>query len=185
MKTFALRTATAALIGALTLGWTAPVGAQAMDSAVLKKNLTMAVEIDGSVPGFSNDQLEAYVAQQMAATRITSWHFEPGPAPGGPITGQPANRIVWQFKPLPYAGGGIRYIGPAVSRAKQLFGVGRAVGIDAKIFLNGQFQATTFDQVTVKDGPKDPGLSAVIQKVLKSIVANATAEGKADGPKLA
>ncbi len=183
MKTFALQTAT--LIGAMTLGWTAAAGAQAMDSALLNKNLTMAVEIDGSVPGFSNDQLEAYIAQQMADTHITSWHFEPGPAPGGPITGQPGNRIVWHFKQLPYAGGGIRYIGPAVSKAKALFGVGRAVGIDAKIYLNGQFQATTFDQVTVKDGPKDPGLSAVIQKVLKSIVANASAEDKTDGPKLA
>jgi hypothetical protein len=181
VKTYA---AAFALMGALGLAGSG-AEAQSLSSATLAKNLTVAVEIDGSVPGFTADQLESYVAQQMAATHVTAWHFEPGPAPGGPITSQPANRIVWHFNPLPYAGGGIRYIGPAVSRARQLFGVGRAVGVDAKIFLNGKFEATTFDQVTVKDGAKDAGLSAVIQKVMKSVVANAMVEGKAEGPKLA
>jgi hypothetical protein len=156
--------------------------AQAADASVLNKNITVSVEINGSVPGFTSEQLETYVAQQMAATHITAWRFEPGPAPDTPTASQPANRVVWNFKPLPYAGGSIRYIGPALSAGKQLFGVGRAIGIDAKIYLNGQYQATTFDQVTVK-GAHDPDLSAVIQRVLKSIVADAMA--KADGSKLA
>jgi hypothetical protein len=181
VKTYAAVIALTAALGLAGSG----AEAQSLSRATLSKNLTVSVEIDGSVPGFTTDQLEAYVAEQMAATHITSWHFEPGPAPGGPIASQPANRIVWHFKPLPYGGGGIRYIGPVMSRANQLFGVGRAVGIDAKIFLNGRFEATTFDQVTVKDGLRDAGLSAVIQKVMKSIVANAMVEGQAEGPKLA
>lgn len=174
-----------ALIGALALGGLATrADAQALDSAVRNKNLTVSVEIDGSLPGFTADQLSAYVSQQLAATHITSWHFEPGPAAAA-AADQPANRIVWHFKQLPFAGGGVRYIGPALSKAREVFGVGRAVGIDAKIYLNGQYQATTFDQATVKGGPNDPGLAAAIQKVMKSIVANAAAEGTPDGPKLA
>jgi hypothetical protein len=62
-----------------------------------------------------------------------------------------------------------------------MFGVGRAVSIDAKIFLNDQFEATTFDQATVKGGPDDRSLGTVIQKVMKSIVANAFADASPDG----
>jgi hypothetical protein len=175
-----------ALIAALASGGLATrADAQAVDSTVRNKNLTVSVEIDGSLPGFTNDQLSAYISQQMAASHVTSWHFEPGPAAAA-TAGQPANRIVWHFKQLPFAGGGVRYIGPALSRAREVFGVGRAVGIDAKIYLDGQYQATTFDQATVKGGPNDPSLAAAIQKVMKSIVANASAEGTHDdGPKLA
>jgi hypothetical protein len=175
-----------ALIGALALGGLATrADAQALDSAVRNKNLTVSVEIDGSLPGFTTDQLSAYVSQQMEASHVTAWHFEPGPAPAM-TAGQPANRIVWHFKQLPFAGGGVRYIGPALSKARDVFGVGRAVGIDAKIYLNGQYQATTFDQATVKGGPGDPSLAAAIQKVIKSIVANAAADGTHDdGLKLA
>jgi hypothetical protein len=174
-----------AVITALALGGLATrADAQALDNNVRDKNLTVSVEIDGSLPGFTNDQLSAYVSQQMAASHITSWHFEPGPS-GSAASAQPANRIVWHFKLLPFAGGGVRYIGPALSKARDMFGVGRAVGIDAKIYLNGQYQATTFDQATVKGGANDPALATTIQKMMKSIVANATAEETLAGPKLA
>jgi hypothetical protein len=174
-----------ALIAALALsGLATRANAQSLDSAVRNKNLTVSVEIDGSLPGFTADQLSAYISQQMAATHITSWKFEPGPSAGA-AAAQPANRIVWHFKLLPFAGGGVRYIGPALSKARDVFGVGRAVGIDAKIYLNGQYQATTFDQATVKGGANDPALATTIQKMMKSIVANAAAEETRTGPKAA
>ena len=167
-------TATLAVAGAMG------ASAQTLDSALRNKDIAVIVEIDGSLPGFSKDELTAYVCQQMAASHATSWHFVPTSmsATGGD---QPSNRIVWQFKQLPFAGGGVRYIGPALSKAKALFGVGRPVSIDAKIFLNDQFEATTFDQATVRGGPDDPGLAAVIQKVMKSIVANAFAYASPNG----
>ena len=162
-----------ALVGAIAFAATT-IGAraQSLDSGLRNQGLPVMVEIDGSVPGFTKDELAAYLCQQMTASHLTGWHFLPTSlAPTG--GDQPSNRIVWHFKQLPYAGGGTRYIGPAVSRAKELFGVGRAVSIDAKIFLNDQFEATTFDQVTVKGGPDDPGLAAAIQKIMKSVVVNA------------
>jgi hypothetical protein len=146
-----------------------------------QENMSVTVEVDGSVPGFSPDQLETFVSQQMEAADVTAWHF----APEKPGAAEPANRVVWHFKPLPYAGGTVRYIGPVVSKAKALFGVGRAVGIDAKIYLGGKYQATTFDQVTIKGGSDDAGLATTIQKLTRSIVANAMADAPADAPKVA
>ncbi len=160
------------LVGAIALAATVGAKAQSLDNGLRNQGLPVVVEIDGSVPGFSKDELESYLCQQLTASHLTGWHFYPtSMAPTG--GDQPSNRIVWHFKPLPYGGGATRYIGPALSKARELFGVGRALGIDAKIFLNDQFEATTFDQVTVKGGKDDPGLAAAIQKIMKSVVANA------------
>ena len=175
------RPALLALVGVLAFA-AASVGAaaQSLDSGLRNQGLPVLVEIDGSVPGFTKDELSAYLCQQMAASHLTGWHFLPTSlAPTG--GDQPSNRIVWHFKQLPYAGGGMRYIGPAMSRAKELFGVGRAVSIDAKIFLNDEYEATTFDQATIKGGPDDPGLAAAVQKVMKSVVTNAFLTASPDG----
>ena len=173
-------TVLSALAGAIALVGTIGAQAQSLDSGIRNQPLPVLVEIDGSVPGFTKDELETYLCQQLTASHLTGWRFLPTSlAPTG--GDQPSNRIVWHFKQLPYAGGGTRYIGPAMSRAKELFGVGRAVSIDAKIFLNDEFEATTFDEVTIKGGPNDAGLAAAIQKIMKSVVTNAFLTGSPDG----
>lgn len=175
-------TVISALAGVIALTGTIGARAQSLDGGLRTQGLSVLVEIDGSVPGFTKDQLSAYLCRQLEASHLTGWRFVPTSlAPTG--GDQPSNRIVWHFKPLPYGGGGTRYIGPALSRARELFGVGRAVSIDAKIFLNDQFEATTFDQVTVKGGQDDPGLAAAIQKVMKSVVTNAFLTASPDGEK--
>jgi hypothetical protein len=157
--------------------------AQGLDTKLRDTPMTVSVEVEGSLPGFTADQLSAYVSQQMADAHLTAWRF----APATPASGAtpPPNRVVWQFKILPFAGGSVRYIGPALSKARDLFGVGRPVGVDAKIYLNGQYQSTSFDQATIKGGPRDAGLSDVIKKVMHSIVANAFAAEPETGPRLA
>ena len=57
-----------------------------------------------------------------------------------------------------------------------MFGVGRAIGIDAKIYLDGRYQSSTFDQVTIKGGPNDPELESAIKKVTRIIVSDALTE---------
>lgn len=156
--------------------------AQSLDSALRNKPIAVAVEVEGAIPGFTAQQLSAFVSEQMADAHLTAWQFVPAsPEPGK----EPPNRIVWQFKVLPYAGGTVRYIGPALSKARDLFGAGRPVGVDAKIFLDGQFQSTSFDQATIKGGPHDAGLYDAIKKVMQSIVANAFAAEPPGGPRLA
>ena len=175
-------TVLSALAGAIAFAGAIGAQAQSLDSGLRNQGLSVLVEVDGSVPGFTKDQLSAYLCRQMEASHLTGWHFVPTSmaATGGD---QPSNRIVWYFKPLPYGGGGTRYIGPALSKARQLFGVGRAISIDAKIFLNDEFEATTFDQVTVKGGQDDPSLAASIQKIMKSVVANAFLTASPDSGK--
>jgi hypothetical protein len=178
---FAWRPLTAfCLTAALAVAGAVGASAQTLDSALRNKDMAVIVEIDGSLPGFSKDELTAYVCEQMAASHATSWHFVPtSTAPTG--GDQPSNRIVWRFKQLPFAGGGVRYIGPAMAKASAFFGVGRPISVDAKIFLNDQFEATTFDQATIKGGAKDSSLATVIQKVMKSIVDNAFAYASPNG----
>jgi hypothetical protein len=157
--------------------------AQSLDSKLRQTPLTVSVEVEGAIPGFTNDQLSAYVSQQMADAHLTAWRF--APVVPATETNPPPNRVVWHFKTLPFAGGAVRYIGPALSKARDLFGVGRPIGVDAKIFLNGQYQSTSFDQATIKGGPHDAGLSDIIKKVMNSIVANAFAAEPVNGPRLA
>lgn len=169
----------------LVLGVALPglADAQVIDSNLRNQPLTVSVEVEGSIPGFTAEQLSAYVSQQMTDAHLTAWRF--APATAATEANQPANRVVWQFKVLPFAGGSVRYIGPALSKARDLFGVGRPIGVDAKIYLDGKYQSTSFDQVTVKGGANDPALSSVIKKVMNSIVANAFAAEPASGPRLA
>jgi hypothetical protein len=170
-------------IGLMISALPAVASAQALDAKLRDKPITVAVEVEGSIPGFTPEQLSAFVTQQMADAHLTAWRF--AAATPGQAGNEPPNRVVWQFKVLPYAGGTVRYIGPALSKARDIFGAGRPIGADAKIYLDGKFQSTSFDQATVKGGPHDPGLSDLIKKVMTSIVANAFAAEPAAGPKLA
>ena len=175
-------TVLSALAGAIALVGAIGAHAQSLDGALRTQPLSVLVEVDGTVPGFSREELSAYLCRQMEASHMTGWRFVPTSL--APMGGdQPSNRIVWHFTPQPYGGGGTRYIGPALSKARQLFGVGRAIGIDAKIFLNDEFEATTFDQVTIKGGQDDPNLAAAIQKIMKSVVTNAFLTEAPDGGK--
>jgi hypothetical protein len=128
-----------------------------------------AVEVQGSLPGFSTEALTSYVARQMDSAHLSGWQFEPVTTSAG------GNRVVWRFKLLPYAGGSVRYIGPAIAGVEHLFGVRRAIGVDAKLYLHGQYDTATFDQATIKGGPNDPDLAAVILRITRALVADSDA----------
>ena len=174
MKALAVPSAGLTMLAVLIFAMPAPAAAPAASDEIRSKELTVSVEIDGSLPGFTQDQLFTYITEQMETADVTAWKFVPAPTTGA--AGQPVNRIIWHFKPLPFAGGTIRYIGPALSKAREEFGVGRVISIDAKIYLDGKYQASTFDQITLKGGAKDPALPGEIQKVTRTVVADALAE---------
>ncbi len=160
--------------GALVIGSSA--FADPPDVAPTDASVTLAVVIEGSLPGFTQDQLAAFVCQEMTASHAASWHF----VPASDAASSP-NRVVWRFKLLPYAGGAVKYIGPALSRVESAFGARRAVGIDAKIYLNGKYQSSTFDQATIKGSVADPTFGATIRKIMHSIIANAIAADPVSG----
>lgn len=131
---------------------------------------TMSVVVEGGIPGFTQEQLATYLCEEMTAAHAASWQFTPASA-----ADSSPNRIVWHFKLLPYAGGTVKYIGPALSHVESAFGARRAIGIDAKIYLDGQYQNSSFDQANIKGAKSDPSLDAAIQKIMRAIIANATA----------
>jgi hypothetical protein len=183
VKALAVPSAGLTMLAVLIFAMPTPAAAPAAGDEIRSKELTVSVEIDGSLPGFTQDQLFTYITEQMETADVTAWKFVPAPTTGA--AGQPVNRIIWHFKPLPFAGGTIRYIGPALSKAREEFGVGRVISIDAKIYLDGKYQASTFDQITLKGGAKDPALPGEIQKVTRTVVADALAEALFDDEKRA
>src|SRR5271155_1172049 len=93
-RRFAWRPLTAfCLTAAIAVAGAVGASAQTLDSALRNKDMAVIVEIDGSLPGFSKDELTAYICQQMVASHATSWHFVPTSASstGGD---QPSDRIV-------------------------------------------------------------------------------------------
>lgn len=123
---------------------------------------TVAVEADGSLPGFETAQATAWLAGQMEAAALPGWHF----VAATPGTEAP-NRVEWQFELLPYAGGGVRQFIPqansGVLKARHL------VSAEARLFLDGQYQTVTLTQEAVTGGARDPSLTAFILRATRML----------------
>ena len=99
--------------------------------------LTLQVETSDTLPGFHLRDLPRYLALRMADARLTDWRFEPAAD-----TGLAPNRVEWTFKLNPYAGGEVRnFTRPHM--AERTFGAHRPVTIEARLFLNGQYQTSS------------------------------------------
>jgi hypothetical protein len=102
------------------------------------------VVVEGQVPGLHGDELSRAILHGVQHVAPHDMVLEV--APKGPL---PPNRIEWRFHANPYAGGAVRYIGPARSAAERLFGVHRQVTAEAKLFLDGQFQGAVFGEANL------------------------------------
>src|SRR5271163_11434 len=84
-----------------------PVGVQSNQAIEVK------VETRGSLPGYSQHELRAYVSRRMTALAAAPWRFEPAnqlePAI---LQSLYPNRVIWTFRILPDAAGTVRYLGP-------------------------------------------------------------------------
>jgi hypothetical protein len=84
------------------------------------------------LPGFPRAAVSRCIALYMEKTGLTNWRFEPtaetGPAP---------DRVEWSFKLNPYAGGEVRRF----ASDERHVHAHRSVTIEARLYLNGQYQA--------------------------------------------
>jgi hypothetical protein len=124
----------------------------------------LAVEASNALPGFHRADLTRYLALHMTETRLADWRFEPATGMGAP-----ADRVEWRFKLSPYAGGEVR------SFARSLFHEGRSgahrpITIEARLYLNGEYQTLVEEQAIVEGGPGDPDLAAVVAKVTQDLL---------------
>src|SRR5213594_4140016 len=96
----------------------------------------LVVERSGRVPGFqSAAQLCRCLALHMAEAQPGHWRFEPAAAGGAPAP----DRVEWRFTLQPYAGGEVRSFVPA-DMDDETFGVHRPITIEARLYLNGEYQ---------------------------------------------
>ena len=140
----------------VTLLLSAPVSAGAP--------LTLQVAVSDTLPGFHIGDLPRYLAQHMAEARLADWSFEPAADKGSA-----PNRVEWTFKMNPYAGGEVRnFTRPHM--AERTFGASRPVTIEARLFLNGQYQTLVEKQAVVQGGPGDTDLAAAVARVTQDLL---------------
>ena len=123
------------------------------------------VETSGPVPGFHSSELRGYLGSHMAEAQLTDWRFEPATAG---VAAAP-DRVEWRFKLNPYAGGEVRsFVRPHMDQ--KIFGVHRPITIEARLYLNGEYQTLVAQQVIIEGGPDDPDFAAAIASLTQSLL---------------
>ena len=135
-----------------------------LSSAAAAAQVTLQVGASQGLPGLHHAALSRFLAAHMADAGLADWRFEPA-AGSGPA----ADRVEWSFKLNPYAGGGARSFGPP-SMNEWRAAVHRPVTIEARLYLNGEYQTLVEAQASVQGGPDDPDLAAAVAAVTKDLL---------------
>jgi hypothetical protein len=146
--------------------------------------LTLQVEASDTLPGFHLGDLSRYLALHMAEARLADWRFEPAAGKDSA-----PDRVEWKFKLNPYAGGEVRnFIRPHMD--ERIFSAHRPVTIEARLYLNGEYQTLVEKQVIIQGGADDPDLAAAVSAVTQNLLgpqgafrAIDTARQPAPGPR--
>jgi hypothetical protein len=132
--------------------------------AVAAPPLTLQVEVSDTLPGFHIGDLPRYLALRMAEASLADWRFEPAADKGSA-----PDRVEWTFKMNPYAGGEVRNL-MRPHMAERTFSAHRPVTIEARLFLNGQYQTLVEKQAVIQGGPDDSDLAAVVASVTQNLL---------------
>jgi hypothetical protein len=133
-------------------------------SAPAAAQLTLEVEASHGLPGLHHSALSRFLAAHMTEAGLTDWRFEPAGSDG-----LAANRVEWTFKLSPYAGGEVRSFVPTLTHEWRR-GIHRLIMIEARLYLNGQYQTLVEQQANVQGGPDDPDLAAAVAKVTQNLL---------------
>jgi len=125
---------------------------------------TLQVQASTGLPGFHRGDLQRYLAVHMAETRLGEWRFEPAAD-----NGSAANRVEWSFKLNPYAGGEVRNFAHTSVNEREL-GLHRPITIEARLYLNGEYQTLVEAQAIFHGGPNDPALATAVASVTQNLL---------------
>ncbi len=121
---------------------------------------TIMVDVSGKVPGFTQDQLSAFLARKMQEETSSSWHFVEG-KPGEEAY---PNRVVWSFKSLRKVWEGGTHNGfPAPTNSVTYL---RA---EVKLYLKGSYQMTMDTHPSVGSGADDKALSEMVHSAAHAL----------------
>ena len=133
-------------------------------SAATAAQVTLQVEAAQGLPGLRHFALGRFIAAHMAQVGLADWRFEP--AAGSGIA---ADRVEWTFRLNPYAGGEVRSFAHTATDEWK-FGVHRPITIEARLYLNGEYQTLVEKQAIIQGGPDDPDLAAAVASVTQSLL---------------
>jgi hypothetical protein len=133
-------------------------------SANAKAPIILKVEAFQGLPGLHHSALSRFLAAHMADARLADWRFEPAE---GDSTAP--NRVEWTFRLNPYAGGTVRRFVPEPI-AEQGYVTHRPVTIEARLYLNGEYQTLVERQATVQGVPNDSELAAAVASATESLL---------------
>ena len=133
-------------------------------SADAAAQATLQVTAFHGLLGLHHSALSRFIAAHMADAGLADWRFEPA-TDSGPA----ANRVEWSFKLNPYAGGGARSFGPP-SMNEWRAGVHRPVTIEARLYLNDEYQTLVEAQALIQGGPDDPDLAVAVATATKDLL---------------
>jgi hypothetical protein len=133
-------------------------------SAATAAQVTLQVEAPHGLPGLHHSALARFIAAHMAQVGLADWRFEP--AAGSAIA---ADRVEWTFRLNPYAGGEVRSFAHT-STDEWRFGVHRPMTIEARLYLNGEYQTLVERQVIIQGGADDPDLATAVENVTQGLL---------------
>ena len=155
-----VRFARAAWVARLVLAVTFMPFAWVIASAAM----TLQVQASTGLPGFHRDELQRYLALHMAEAGLGEWRFEPAAD-----NGSAANRVEWCFKLNPYAGGEVRNFAHTSGYEREL-GVHRPITVEARLYLNGEYETLVEAQAIFHGGPSDPALAAAVASLTQNLL---------------
>jgi len=114
--------------------------------------ITLKVEATHGLPGLHHSALSRFLAAHMAEARLADWRFE---SAEGDASAR--DRVEWTFRLNPYAGGEVRNFAHTLASERR-FGGHRPITIEARLYLNGQYQTLVEKQAAIQGGPDDRDL---------------------------
>jgi hypothetical protein len=133
-------------------------------SASAATSIILQVGAVDAPPGFQKGDLPRYLALHMTDAGLTEWRFEPATGEG-----LPANYVLWKFRLNPYAGGEVRSFAPHHMVTGTLHSR-HPITVEARLYLNGEYQTLVEGQALIEGGPDDPGLAAAVTQLTRNLL---------------
>ena len=170
MRPLRFNTAGITLLLVIELLSPAVCAAPAKSPIDIQSSQTIDVEVEtrGSVPGYSEQELRAYISRRMTALATAPWHFEPA----SPQSRYP-NRVIWTFRILPDAAGTVRYLGPGSTGTIVPPSIPRKVAIDVLPIRDHVPLHSVAGEVSINGyGQSDANLDPVVSRVLERLTSD-------------
>jgi hypothetical protein len=143
-------------------------------SAAATTSMILEVGAAGAPPGFKKVDLPHYLVLHMNDAGLTDWCFEPAAGEG-----LPSNYVLWTFRLNPYAGGEVRSHLPH-HIITGTFHDRRPITLEARLYLNGEYQTLVDGQAMIVGGPDDPDLASAVTKLTRDLLGPSGAYRRID-----